>query len=291
MHARRIRISFSDPDATDSDSGDDASAGTPGSTTAAAVKTEIMILVGKMTLASSDSAENSAGRGSQVQAAVRSPAASGKERGDVKAAERRPAPKNRYRGVHERQPGRWAAEFRSHRLKVRHWLGTFPTEEEAKAAYDAFEAQFLSQSQSANGVLRQPESAGSDGSDIIHRSASLPPPDEKKPVVLALMSAATMKAAMEPSATAREFKGTAVPSMPCVSSLTTVSPSLASPQNAQLLGHAPASFHKFWEEESTEEDLIGLADLSHLSLPFLDGNLDNVFSMADLSLFDAGGFL
>ncbi|CAO2210751.1 unnamed protein product, partial [Urochloa humidicola] len=49
----------------------------------------------------------------------------------------------RHRGVYERQPGRWAAEFRSHRLKVRHWVGTFATEAAAKAAYDAFERDFL----------------------------------------------------------------------------------------------------------------------------------------------------
>ncbi|GJN03317.1 hypothetical protein PR202_ga20747 [Eleusine coracana subsp. coracana] len=285
MHARRIRISFSDPDATDSDSGDDAAAssGTPGSTTkqqaAAGKQTEIVILVGKMVLAAENNSAAVRGSKARSAAASSSPAAaSGKTKrcgGSVKA-------ESRFRGVYERQPGRWAPEFRSHRLKVRHWLGTFPTEEEAKAAYDAFEARFVSSSQSAgDSVLPLPKDHGRD----VHRSsASLPADDDKRPVVLALMSAATKTAAGEPSISTKEGS---VPSPPCVSCLTTASPEPESSWNAQLLGDALASFDQFWEEEPTKEDLIGLADLSHLPLPFSDGDLDHI-SLANLSLCDAG---
>ncbi|KAK3121562.1 hypothetical protein QOZ80_8BG0656220 [Eleusine coracana subsp. coracana] len=284
MHARRIRISFSDPDATDSDSGDDAAAssGTPGSTTkqlaaAAGKQTEIVILVGKMVLAAENN--SAAGRGSKARSAAASSSPSGKtKRGGVKA-------ERRFRGVYERQPGRWAAEFRSHRLKVRHWLGTFPTEEEAKAAYDAFEARFISsQSQPGGVVLPLPNG---DSRDVHKSSASLLvlTDDDKRPVVLALMSATTKTAAAEPSISTKEGS---VPSTPCVSCLTTASPSPEASPNAQLLGDAPTSFDWFWEEEPTEDDLIGLSDLSHLPLPFSDCDLDNLMSLGDLSLSDAG---
>ncbi|CAD6265611.1 unnamed protein product [Miscanthus lutarioriparius] len=125
---RRIRISFSDPDATDSDSGEDASSASCGS------KTKIVILH-----CSSSTRKNPAGCGSQQRQAIRSSSASCRDRAVVGL---RPVMK-RCRGVYERQPGRWAAEFRSHRHKARHWIGTFATEEEATAAYDDFERQFV----------------------------------------------------------------------------------------------------------------------------------------------------
>jgi hypothetical protein len=76
MHARRIRISFNDPDATDSDSGDDASS----------VKTETVILIGKMALAAGSKVENLAGPGSKAQAAAGFLAAASGKKSGVKAA-------------------------------------------------------------------------------------------------------------------------------------------------------------------------------------------------------------
>jgi hypothetical protein len=279
MHARRIRISFNDPDATDSDSGDDASS----------VKTETVILIGKMALAAGSKVENLAGPGSKAQAAAGFPAAaSGKKRG-VKAAER-PVPKRRHRGVYERQPGRWVAEFRSHRLKARHWLGTYPTEEEARAAYDSFEASFLSQP--GRGGPPASSAGGGGGSRDVHRAASHPTDDKRPTIVLALMSATTL--ATGPSATTAKARPS-LSSPPCISSLTTASPSPSpSPSPAsqkskqQAHADAPTSIEQFWEDVPNEEDLVGLADLSDLPLPFLDGNMDDMSSLGDLSLFDNG---
>ncbi|RCV30803.1 hypothetical protein SETIT_6G125200v2 [Setaria italica] len=190
------------------------------------------------------------------------------------------APTRRYRGVYERQPGRWAAEFRSHRLKVRHWVGTFATEEEAKAAYDAIEREFISSPRCGR---QQPasERAGNGGGV---RRASHPPPDDNRQIVLALTTATTRMLLPPAGATTVSVS---VPSAPCVSSSTSASPPTPF-QDAQLHDDAPPSVHSFWADEPADEDLVGLADLAHLPLPlpFSGANMD--FDPADLSLFDNG---
>jgi hypothetical protein len=186
--------------------------------------------------------------------------------------------------VYERQPGRWSAEFRSHRLKARHWLGTYPTEEEARAAYDSFEASFLSQP--GRGGPPASSAGGGGGSRDVHRAASHPTDDKRPTIVLALMSATTL--ATGPSATAARARPS-LSSPPCISSLTTASPSPASQKSEQQAhADAPTSIDQFWEDVPNEEDLVGLADLSDLPLPLLDGNMDSMLSLGDLSLCDNG---
>lgn len=278
---RRIRISFSDPDATDSDSGDDASSASCGKTT------KIVILH----CSSSTSARKSPGAGgccSQQKQAIRSSSASCWERAVVGSA-----PMKRCRGVYERQPGRWAAEFRSHRLKARHWIGTFATEEEATAAYDDFEKQFVPSRRCGlplplplTALQRGGRSAGVHRASHPHRRQRQrhPPDTEKRQIVQALTATGVMLPPL-PSAPS---------SAPCVSSSTSALPQpplMPAPptlfSNAQPHADALPSVHAFWADEPADEDLVGLADLGHLPLPFSDGSMD--FDPADLSLFD--GFL
>ncbi|KAL6646457.1 hypothetical protein ACP70R_018065 [Stipagrostis hirtigluma subsp. patula] len=280
MHPKKVRISFADPDATDSDSGDDASSSTgAGAAVMAADKTtEIVILLDNMELASSST--KNPGRGSKApQSAGSSPAlaaSAGSRKRRVSAAGS--ATKRRFRGVYERQPGRWAAEFRSHRLKVRHWLGTYATEEEAKAAYDAFEAQQFPSPHHRGGPPPASERRRGEGGSA--RRPSSHPPGEMQQVVQAL----AMTTIVESSSTTRSASAT-VASAPSISALTSPSSWPPAPVNAQSHVDELASADPFLARELADEELIGLADLANLPLPFFDGNMD-----LDLREFDNGFF-
>ncbi|KAJ1268229.1 hypothetical protein BS78_07G120400 [Paspalum vaginatum] len=266
MIAQRIRIFFSDPDATDSDSGDDTTSNN------VCGRTEIIILHSNSVTITKK--KRTAGCTSQEAIGSSALAACSNKRSVTSTSTKQ------YHGVYERQPGRWAAEFRSYRLKVRHWVGTFGTEEEAKAAYDDFKKQFFS---SPHCVRRPVLKCGGKAGDV-HR-VSHPPADEKRQIVLAL--AATKVLTSSASAMA-----VPVPSAPGISSFPPAAAAepLTPPtpfQDMQLHDDPPPSrLHSFWAEP-TDEDLVGLADLANLPLPFSNGNMD--FDPADLSLFD--GFL
>ncbi|RLM60970.1 dehydration-responsive element-binding protein 1E-like [Panicum miliaceum] len=276
MDPRRIRVFFSDPEATDSDSGDSDTC----AATKPAGKTEIIILQCNSST-NTRAKMNPAGCGRPQAIYSSAPAAAGSSRNHAVGS----APTTRrYRGAYERQPGRWAAEFRSHRLKVRHWVGTFATQEEAKAAYDAFERRFHSSPRSGLPASSSERGANAGG---VRRASHPPPDDEKRQIVLALMTAATTRM-LPPSSVGAMAASVSVPSAPCISSSTSASSPPTLFRDARRCDDdAPRSLHSIWADEPGDGDLVGLADLAHLPLPrFSDPSMD--FDPADLSLFDNG---
>ncbi|KAF8701812.1 hypothetical protein HU200_033131 [Digitaria exilis] len=295
MEAQRIRISFSDPDATDSDSDDGstsaASAACASSSKPPIKQTKILILHGSNSTITSNKMSPAAACARRRAQATGSSSASRSSRNRV------PPTRRSYPGVYERQPGLWAVEFRRHSIKVRHWVGTFATEAEAKAAYDAFEKQLLSSSPAPSPERRR--GGGGNIAGDVHRrsraSESRREPDENRQVVLALAAPPRTKArTMVTSATAcaKAAASVSVPSAPLfISSSTPLLPlrTIQFKKNARLCD-VPTSLHSLWADEPIDEDdLVGLADLAHLPLPFSDdASMDFEFDPADLSLFDNG---
>ncbi|KAF0899962.1 hypothetical protein E2562_025905 [Oryza meyeriana var. granulata] len=183
--------------------------------------------------------------------------------------------KSSSRGVYQRQPGRWSVDFRDHRLKVRQWLGTYHSEEEARAAYDAFEVQLrASLSRDAVAPPSPPNARGGRGRVKIQQPALRASGRRKKPQP-------------EDPATATESQATTSASLSSEAPPSS-SASAVTPQNPPPLVVDP-----FLEEEDhlAGDDVhfgFGLADLGHLPLPFLDGSMDFELSDSDLSLFDIG---